>query len=191
MLDWFNLSTFEKLNSDLQYEIDTLHAFLRTLRKIFPKQKVIWMDGNHDFRLERFKMRNQGISKLEALRVPNLLHLKDFDIEYLDNYMTLRVGKLNVMHGHRLAGSGKMVARNKLMNAMNNIMFFHHHTVQDYFVKDLTGSVMGSYAVGCCCQLKPDYCVHNNWMNGFAIIEANKDGSFNVDNKKIINGAVR
>jgi len=191
MLDWFNLSTFEKLNSDLQYEIDTLHAFLRSLRKVFPKQKVIWMDGNHDFRLERFKMRNQGISQLDALKVPNLLHLKDFGIEYLDNYMTLKVGKLNVMHGHRLAGSGKMVARNKLMNAMNNIMFFHHHTVQDYFVKDLMGSVIGSYAVGCCCQLKPDYCVHNNWLNGFVIVKVNKDGSFYVDNKKIINGELR
>ena len=191
MLDWLNLSTFERINTSLQNEIDTLHAFLKSLRKIFPKQKVLWMDGNHDFRLERHKMRNPEISDLEALRLPNLLSLKDFDIDYFDNYMTIQVGKLNVMHGHRLAGSGKMVARNKLMNAMNNILFFHHHTVQDYFIKDLLGSIIGSYAVGCCCQLQPDYCVNNNWMNGFVIIKVNKDGSFFVDNKKIINGEVR
>lgn len=193
MLDWYSLSTFEKMSRNLQFELDMTYEFLRATRKVFPAQKIIWMDGNHDFRLERFKMRNEGraLAGLEVLQSKNLLQLKDFDIDYYDNYATLKIGKLYVMHGHKLAGAGKMVARNKLMNAMNNLLFFHHHTVQDFFIKDLSGSVIGAHAIGCCCQLQPDYSIHNAWMNGFAGIEVNADGSFTVDNKKIINGEVR
>lgn len=192
MMDWYSLSTFEKLNRDLQSEIDCTVAFLKSLRNTFPQQKIIWMDGNHDFRLDRFKMRlSKEIGTLRKLSIPELIGLKDFDIEYYDNYATLQFGKLYVMHGHKLAGAGKMAARNKLMNAMDNVLFFHHHTVQDFFVKTLNGNTVGSFAVGCCCQLRPDYSIHNNWMNGFAIIKVDQDGNFTVDNKKIINGEVR
>lgn len=195
MLDWYSLSIFEKSKkyNELQSELDTCNLFLQALRKAFPTQKVIWMDGNHDFRIERFKMRGEGraLAGLEALETQNLLSLKDFNIDYYDNYATLQIGKLNVMHGHKLRGSGASVAMSKLKNALVNIMFGHHHIVQDAFLKDLLGAVIGAYAVGCSCQLRPDYSIHNAWMNGFAEIEVNMDGDFTVDNKKIINGEIR
>lgn len=193
VLDWYSLSSFEKLASGhtLQDEIDCSQAMLRVIRKHFPEQKLLWLDGNHEYRVERHKMKNVAIASLDAMRVKQLLFLKDFNVEHYDGFATLRVGKLNIMHGHKLAGAGKMVARNKLMNAMDNIMFFHHHTVQDYFVKTLTGDIIGSWAVGCCCQLRPDFSIHNSWLNGFAIIKVNVNGTFTVDNKKIINGEVR
>lgn len=193
MLDWYSLSSFDKLASghSLQDELDCGMAFLRALRKHFPDQKLIWLDGNHEFRVEKHKMKNVAIASLDSMRVKNMIALSDFDVEYYDNFATLQIGKLNVMHGHKLAGAGKMAARNKLMNAMDNVLFFHHHTVQDFFVKTLRGDVIGSWAVGCCCQLRPDYSIHNNWMNGFAIIKVDQDGNFTVDNKKIINGEVR
>lgn len=193
ILDWYSMSAFEKLASghDLQDELDCGAAFLRSLRKVFPEQKLIWMDGNHEYRVERHKMKNVAIANLDAMRVKELMFLKDFNVEHYDGFATLQIGKLNVMHGHKLAGAGKMVARNKLMNAMDNVLFFHHHTVQDFFVKTLKGDTIGAFAVGCCCHLRPDYSIHNNWMNGFAIIKVDMDGNFTVDNKKIINGEVR
>jgi hypothetical protein len=44
--------------------------------------------------------------------------------------------------------------------------------------------------VGCLCDLSPDYAIVNRWNHGFAIVDIDEDGSFEVHNHKIIDGRV-
>jgi hypothetical protein len=52
--------------------------------------------------------------------------------------------------------------------------------LQSNMKKTITGKFYGSWAVGCLCNLYPQYNPSNNWNNGFAI----------VDNKMIIDGKI-
>ena len=49
---------------------------------------------------------------------------------------------------------------------------------------------MSTWSTGCLCDLHPDYRPLNNWNHGFAIVEVAKDGTFQVQNKTVINGTI-
>jgi hypothetical protein len=69
-------------------------------------------------------------------------------------------------------------------------MLGHWHVSQEYIVKGITGKVKGGWAVGCLSDLYPEYNPINQWTHGFAKITKDHN-SFEVDNKKIINGKIR
>ena len=54
--------------------------------------------------------------------------------------------------------------------------------------KDINGKVIGAWSTGCLCDLNPRYMPLNNHNLGFARVEVEPDGSFEVHNHKIING---
>jgi hypothetical protein len=41
------------------------------------------------------------------------------------------------------------------------------------------------WSTGCLCDLTPDYSRVNRWNHGFAVVEVDEAGSFNVDNLRI------
>jgi hypothetical protein len=52
---------------------------------------------------------------------------------------------------------------------------------------------MACFSIGCLCQLTPKYrpFAYTKWNHGFAIVEIDGDGSFEVNNYRIIKGKVR
>ena len=169
----------------LKEEVEIGRKFMDATRKIFPTQTIYYNEGNHEDRLKRYISQN----------APELYHLVDFQglfnladngIRWLDSAQLLKAGHLNIIHGHELKGSGINVAAAKYRKAQDNIIFGHHHVTQEYIKKDLNGKIRGSWAVGCLCDLKPDYTgIINEWNNGFAIVYVEQDGSFSVENKKM------
>lgn len=59
LLDFHNQSKFEPdpTKRDTKYEFDTTIAFLEVLRKHFPSQEIIFIEGNHDERYSKWLMR--------------------------------------------------------------------------------------------------------------------------------------
>jgi hypothetical protein len=49
---------------------------------------------------------------------------------------------------------------------------------------------IASYSTGCLCQLTPRYARVNRWNHGFATLEAEKGGDWDIRNLKIIKGKV-
>lgn len=193
VVDFAELSKFEKKKSErnLDQEIDIAQTFLENLTRYMPNVKVTWKEGNHEFRLERYKMRKESPEAFnKLLTFDNVLALKDFGVAHIDNFTAIRAGKLFIIHGHELAGGGENVSRNKMKRAMANIIFGHSHLSQEHLVKTMDGSYLGSWGVGSLCLPSPDYNPYNQWVNGFAIVTLNTDGNFVVDNKKIIDGKI-
>ena len=175
----------------LQYELSTARRELEALRKFFgDRVKMYYVEGNHENWWKRY-MRNVARELDEYQSLADTLKLRDLDITYVDDGMGIQVGKLRVIHGHEISGSGIYVAKRKLDKAKTNITFGHHHTSQEWTQTDIHGQQLGSWAIGCLCQRTPEWNRFSGYTLGFAHVMFNNDGAFEFHNKRIIDGVVR
>lgn len=100
ILDFYDVSSFDKnpdrVNS-LQKEIDMATKFFKKLRTIKPNARIVFIKGNHEYRLERYLKKHPELYSLDALKLPNLLDLKKYNIEYSDK--GIKLGSLKIIHG--------------------------------------------------------------------------------------------
>lgn len=175
-------------------EIELGKLFFAQLRNMFPHQEIIYKEGNHDERLEKFIWTKcPELYGLQLLSLSELLELKKYEVKKIASMQIMKMGELWVAHGHEFIGGsgGENVATKMLNKVKRNIIFGHFHFPQETVHSNLIDDTPhGSWSVGCLCQLKPTYHPHNNWGHGFALVEHHKGGTFSVDNKKIINGKV-
>jgi predicted phosphodiesterase len=174
-------------------EIEIGKEFFNQLRKLFPSEEIIYKTGNHDARLEKYIYEKAPeLYGIGSLTLYELLDLKKHNVKMAASSQMIKVGKLNILHGHEfLGGAGTInVARQMRLKTGTNIMFGHFHKTQSDFSNTIDGGVHGSWSVGCLCQLRPAYFTFNQWNHGFALVKHFKGGDFSVDNKKIVNGRV-
>ena len=78
--DYFSISRYDKdpmRRLNLQEELDAIRDWLAELRDAAPKAKIIYSEGNHEFRLRRY-LRSEA-KALAGLRALSLEKLLDFD----------------------------------------------------------------------------------------------------------------
>lgn len=115
ILDFYDVSSFDKdpdrINS-LQKEINMAEKFFSKLRKISPNSRIIFAKGNHCSRLERYLKKHPELYSLDALKLPNLLGLDKFNIEYKDK--GFKLGSLKIIHGDMVRKFSSYTARGEL-----------------------------------------------------------------------------
>lgn len=196
IMDAYQVSFHERDPSekDFKYEVDVMRSFLKMLVDKFPNTKIIYKFGNHELRWERFIWRNAPqIWGFEEFSLANLLGLKALGIEYVGDKRIIKVGKLNIAHGHEFPRSMGSVnpARTFYVKSKTNIIGGHHHQISSYSTRDLNGDSHVAYSQGCLCKLSPEYMPINDWDHGFATIDImDSNGNFRVNNLKIINGVI-
>jgi predicted phosphodiesterase len=195
-MDCFMASKFQKdpNQRDLKGEIDDMKAFLSALRKEFPKQLIIYKEGNHEVRWKHFLMRKAPeVFNMSEFRLDVILGLAPLGIIWVDNKKIIKAGKLNIIHGHEYWGSYSPVnpAKGYYNKALTNVMAGHNHQSSEHISKDLNEEITGAWSVGCLCEMHPDYAPYNKWVHGFATVDIIDDaGNFRVINKMILNGDV-
>ncbi len=166
-------------------EIEQAKTYINIIKKKLPNVKIIYAEGNHEYRLSRWiachAKEFQGVISL-----PKLLQLEHFGIEWVPYHKHVQVGILHMMHGHHIKGSGVSVANTILNKSMVNILSHDRHVSQEAIKRRFDGTVIGVTMVGCLCPLTASYALHNNWNNGFAEVHSFEDGTYIVNNKKII-----
>ena len=100
ILDMYDVSSFDKdpsrINS-LQQELNLAYKFFKKLRELQPKAKIVFIRGNHEYRIERYLRKHPELFSLDALKLPNLLRLSEFDIGYEEK--AYKLGNLKITHG--------------------------------------------------------------------------------------------
>lgn len=100
ILDFYDVSSFDKdpdrINS-LQGEINLAQKFFKKLRDLSPDGRIVFVKGNHCSRLERYLKKHPELYSLDVLKLPNLLGLDKFNIEYKDK--GFKLGSLKIIHG--------------------------------------------------------------------------------------------
>ena len=99
ILDFYDVSSFDKdperINS-LQKEINLAQKFFKKLRELSPNSRIVFVKGNHCERIQRYLKKHPELYSLDALKLPNLLGLDKFNIEYKDK--VFKIGSLKIIH---------------------------------------------------------------------------------------------
>lgn len=180
VLDWFEM----------------VEEFLDMLRNKFPKAKIYWLEGNHDLWYVRYLMKKApALFGDEYYRLPQRLNLKQRNVEFLEQDVILKAGKLHLLHGHTIIRGFMPPAqpsKNLLNRTLASTLIGHVH--QNSYTPTRTlqeKSIIGCWTVGCLCTLSPAYDPHNiRHNNGIAHIRFQQSGEFNVQLKEIHNGKI-
>lgn len=181
---------------DFLMELELVIDFLDLLRQEFPKKPIVWKPGNHEDRLNIYYARfAPQLVGLPTSDMETVLALDHRNITYLDRKQKVMAGKLPIIHGHELRGGNAQLvspARWLFLKAKNIAMCSHFHRTSDQREKTIQRKDIVTWTTGCTCSLEPDYNPEaNNWNWGFALVNLNKDETFEVENKQILdNGKI-
>jgi len=194
--DFYGVSRHDKdPRRSLADELDAIRQFLFYLRKQFPNARILYKIGNHEARMEMFLVKNApvllGVSDFE---LPVLLKFDESRIELVPSLTLIRLGSLPIYHGHELPqGMSSPVnpARGIWMRVQESLICGHWHRTSEHTESTgLNKKLSSCWSTGCLCDLTPDYAIVNRWNHGFAWVETQADGNYEVTNHKIINGRV-
>ena len=199
ILDMYQVSRWSKDPNaiSIREEFEMAREFFGMLREVFPKIPIYFKLGNHEDRWDIFlKTKAPEIFGIEEFSLEEVLRLKSFNIQLVGSKQRIRFGKLNIVHGHEFGESifsPVNPARGLFLRAKCSTIAGHHHQTSEHHENNLNADSMACFTVGCLCDLEPDYrpMAFTKWNHGFARIELlNDEGTFRVNNYRIINGEV-
>lgn len=168
-------------------ELEAFIEFLDWLQIRIPK--VYYKAGNHEYRLPRYYAAN--IPEMIGHPVTAMETLLDFDgrgIEFIDYNQKTMFGKLPFIHGHEIKSVSRAVnpARGLFLKAKTWAMCAHYHTTSEHTTRDLNGTVITTWSVGCLCHSEDTEVLTEN---GFKAIGDVRDGEkiaeFDKDSSEI------
>ena len=196
IVDCYQFSSFNRIPDVAVFkeERKTAYAFLLYLRKVFKKQRIIWKNGNHDDRVLKYICQHApAIWDEEYFSWQEMLHLDDFDVEYVKSNQWVKLGKLVVLHGHEFGdvghfGSASSVnpARGLFLKTKYCCACGHHHQTSQHNEPTVERELITTWSIGCLCNLKPIYKPITKWNYGFAICSVDKKGMFKFKNYRIL-----
>jgi predicted phosphodiesterase len=137
IMDCYPVSSFVKdpLSPTLKEEIEMTKAFFSYLRELFPVIPIYFKIGNHEERVRTYLLRNaKEFSDVDNLKFENLLSLDSFKIQMVGREI-IKLGKLNVLHGHEMGESvfsPVNPARGMFLKAKSSTLFGHNHQVSHH-----------------------------------------------------------
>lgn len=200
LIDMYSLSFWDKNpeNFDVTHEIDKTKAYLKDLRNVLGnKTSIIYTEGNHEARLQRYLWKNPELAGLDVLKMENLLELDKLNIQWIGAQMdywktssgSYNIGDTRIMHGdNRLNGassskySGYSI-KNTVQTTRKNTLMGHVHRGAVHYNTNEDGTLVGVEG-GCLCQEIPTA----NWQQGFTTFEVYKGKGMNFQFHHINNG---
>lgn len=194
VMDFFGLSFHEKNPKNrprISEELESARQFLKGLRKHFPNIPIYWIDGNHEYRLERYlAVKAPELLDTSEFQIATLLRMAEYGITYLGFRTKCYFGKLLVEHGDRLKGTGGVnPARSARLKYKRSVLVNHFHKLSVDSGKQYDGDVMTCWSNGCLCELEPEYMEVNEHVHGVCHVQMNGD-NYRVRQYQIINGKV-
>ena len=178
---------------DFDKETETMLDFLDFIEKEFPNRPKVWKPGNHEYRLPRY----YGAKAPELIGMPLMafdvvLGLEYRNIEMLQYKQIVMAGKLPILHGDEYKISTAVnPARGLFLKAQSWAACAHFHRTSEHTERRIDGTLLTTWSMGCLCDLSPDYNPYGAWNWGFMLVNVEKDGNFEVENRRILpNGKV-
>jgi predicted phosphodiesterase len=160
-------------------ELKALTGYVKFMRQEF-KGRIVYKAGNHENNLRRYVFE-------KAPELAELVGFKRYGIEYIDDNVTLSMGKLSGIHGHEYKGGSPLFPAQWLLRKARTCAFtFHFHKADTARGKTATDAVLSCWSVGCGRSLSPSWCTKNEWTWGHAIIDSHIGGNFDFLNYLIL-----
>lgn len=189
------LSFWPTAKRDFNREIEAVIDLFDWMREEFPKQHIVYKPGNHEYRLPRYFVKNApelATSPLAAMET--VLGFEQRNIEFLDYFQIVHAGKLPIIHGHEVPAITRAVnpARGLFLRTKTFSACSHCHSTSEHSPRNINNELLTTWSFGCLCNLSPDYSPYgNDWNWGFALVNVEKNGDFEVTNRRVLpNGKV-
>ncbi len=163
-------------------EVEAVKKRLDQLDEMFPKAKKIYIEGNHEFRLERFLLQKApalfGVTSTEHLLDINRRKNWKF-IRYAPNQSHKVLGsKLKARH-EPLASSAKATAA----KALTSLVYGHIHRIEESHIVGLDGTNHVCFSVGWLGDKSYDKIfgyvkTHHQWQLGFGLVYSDKKTNY-------------
>jgi UDP-2,3-diacylglucosamine pyrophosphatase LpxH len=182
-----------KLLANLKTEVNAVNQKLDELDGLFPKANKVFLEGNHEFRLERF-LNDKAPELFDCVNVPHLFKLKERKnwkfVEYGPE-QKYKVLKSKLYARHEPLGGGANVANTTVTKCGGSVIFGHVHRIQEY----QTVMIDGGNHRGITCGWLGDHRSevmkyikgHHQWAQGFSVVTVLPDGTFYAQTIHIIN----
>lgn len=209
-LDFHKMSRFQKDPEAREpaEEIRDCVQLMLWLRKQFPKARLIFKQGNHDRRYSSWIWENAPVLwQLQQVHLENVLgwemaeatgnesvKLESYGWEHASDSTMIMCGKLPVLHGHeaRVSSGGVNPARSLYIKTAHSCLIGHLHKTSQHTESNLFFDECATFSTGCLCELHPGYMPWGaKWNHGFAVVDVQGSGEFNVRNHRIADGKVR
>jgi len=196
LFDFAGISRHEKdwRQRSVAQEFEAVRMFLNSLRKHFPKAKIVYKLGNHDERWEKWLfLKAPEIFDDPEFKLEARLKLGELKIDIVKDKLPIKIGKLTVLHGHELAGGsgGVNPARATFLKTLDSVLVGHYHKTSQHTEASMYQEVFSVNSIGCLCDLTPHYMPINKHNHGFAYVDHDiKTGNYTLHNLKIIKGKV-
>lgn len=180
--DFWEISSFDltpRTGKAFRDEIKVGRKILRSFRRILPRARITWVEGNHEFRLRRYLIQNAPeLYGLPGLSVPELFGLKDLRIEYApcharasrftDNF--IRVGRLRVGHFDTVAKEGGYAAKRLVEDKGVSLIQGHTQRFGAHARTTVDGRVILGVENFSMCSRRASYAAYPNWQLGFSVV---------------------
>ena len=190
IMDCAAVSYWQTEKRDFNAEIEATIDFFDWLKSEFPIKPIVYKPGNHEYRLPRYFMsKAPELVETPLAAMETVLGFEERNIEFLDYHQLVYAGRLPIIHGHEVRAISRTVnpARGLFLRAKTFAACSHCHSTSEHTPKTLEGKLLTTWSFGCLCDLNPDYNpLGNDWNWGFALINIEKNGQFEVVNKRIL-----
>ncbi len=188
--DFWSISRFVKdpaRKEDLQSDLDDTRTFLWRVRDAAPEARIIFSEGNHEFRLRRYLASEaRALAMLDSLKLEKLLDFDKMKIQFRAHDKPYRVGSLLFTHGQLIRKWSAYTARAHFEKYGCCVIHGHSHRLGSFYHRDVKDTYV-AYENGCLCGLNPDYCTAPDWQHGWSVVWSQKD-YFHVEQVAIVKG---
>ena len=173
------------IDKDIKDVNDGMDIIDESLDKVNCKEKYI-TEGNHDDWMNRFTEEHPYLN----YEFKNVVKLDERGYTFYPIGKYLKIGKLFFYHGHHFGSINH--TRNHLVKLGSNIMYGHHHDLQQSSLTHMDG-VKSAWSIGCLKDMGDEKNAwlgnrKHNWSHAFSIVDFFENGYFTVHVIQIING---
>jgi predicted phosphodiesterase len=175
---------------DFNKEVEDSIQALDWIRQELPDAQIVYKPGNHEYRLPRlFASKAPELIESPLMAWETVMGFEERGIEFLDYNQIVNAGKLPLIHGHEVRTISKAVnaARGLFLKTKSWSLCAHCHSTSQHTTRTIRKDMVTTWSIGCLCDLEPDYSpIGNDWNWGFALIQVEKNGGFEVRNFRIL-----
>ena len=192
------------------------YEFFAMLRLVAPSAEIIFLEGNHDCRMEKYVRNNaptiatmrQVNSKYPVNSLPHLMRFDELGIEYVSGYPASQYTinpRLIAVHGNKANSNGSTALQYLNKNPMVSVLYGHSHRFELMYRTHNTPEGPKdnmAFSPGCLCRVDwavPSYnggvnihekpvTYYENWQQGMGVLWYQDDGFFSVDPIRIHDG---
>lgn len=199
--DFFYLSLHPKMpeqfsvKETLKNEIAECRKHLEELRQKFPKSKIYFIEGNHEYRLMRYIVA-KAPELFEFFNLPELLNFKKLKIKFIPygKYQLKRCLDTNYYLRHEPYAAGENCAGGTLKKGHVSIGFGHTHRTQSYVIKRPDGVELEAHSLGWLGDPTSPVFSYvkgiDTWSQGFQFVTATGPDDYFIENIRIKDGKI-